>query len=411
MNRNRNIKLLIAFSFMMISCPMALHAEQTLIPTYIDATSTLGEAYVPANIQDYNLETAWVEGAEGNGLGETVRYHLPEGTVLTGGEICPGYQKSEDLFYKNAAPFALQISSGDVSERIFCSYAANSWLGDDNGKHRFVFENPIVSDGIVKVKILDVREGWMYEDTCISELKFFGYTAGNEAGYQSGDNGWNDSGDGTWDSQTQNGEWSPNGNNKDGNNYTSDPEMISPEWISQFHLSGLAYRVYDLHSAGPALQEGTVYADDLSIEDMAFLLYWYQYSCGDPRIGQAGNEYHCAYIPDMQEIAGELFGEENEQEVYDMFEDRYASYTEGELIYMNSTGDFGDAGSWYFEAPDEVWTEDDDAIVISGRVMVWNSNAQTYIHNDMYTARYYQNETYWEGQPLTFRLDWVQVGY
>ena len=47
---------------------------------------------------------------------------------------------------------------------------------------------------------------------------------------------------------------------------------------------------------------------------------------------------------------------------------------------------------------------------ISGAVMEWNSNMQSYIHSRNYTAYFIQNETTYPGQQQTFRFYEVYVG-
>ena len=87
-------------------------ADEPLRATSITASSTLEDGvhnYTTYSLSDYNSSTAWVENVPGNGIGETLTYEFPAGTVLTGGVIYTGYQKSHDTFYRNSAPTRLQI--------------------------------------------------------------------------------------------------------------------------------------------------------------------------------------------------------------------------------------------------------------------------------------------------------------
>lgn len=354
-----------------LSAPSA--AEQILIPIYVDASSTLqvsGYNYSPLNIQDFNCETAWTEGVKGTGIGEELYLHITEGTVITGGLIYPGYQKSEDLFYKNAAPNSIRISSGGKGEVQIFQTAANIFYGQNGEGYYFEMASPIVSDGVVTISIEGVRPGWKYEDTCISELRLYGEIPGQD----------------------------PSG--------TQD---MGQDNLLSHHLSGMAQQVYTLHGGYNYPIDDTIYSGDLSFEEQAFLLYWYQYNVEDPRIGEAAGGYNVAYSYDMREITKELFGENYIDEIYALFKEKYVESSSGELVYMSGTGDFGDAGSYYFEAPDQVWAEG-ERIAVSGRIMGWNANMSSYVHVSQYTAFYYPNETWYENQLQTFRFSEVRVG-
>jgi hypothetical protein len=98
--------------------------------------------------------------------------------------ISPGYYKSEDLFSKNSAPSRITISSGGSYCTIDMDYAAGNysyaWYG-------YLFDLPeqVESNGTVRVSIDSARSGWLYEDTCISELHFLGVK--DAASYDYGD--------------------------------------------------------------------------------------------------------------------------------------------------------------------------------------------------------------------------------
>ena len=64
-------------------------------------------------IDDDDLTTAWMEGADGHGNGEYVDIYTDPYTVVTGGIIYPGFYQDEDLFYKNNAPKMLYIRAGE----------------------------------------------------------------------------------------------------------------------------------------------------------------------------------------------------------------------------------------------------------------------------------------------------------
>ena len=127
----------------LLFCAVPIYAEK-LVPGYIMASSTLiepGYDHSAWLVQDYDTSTAWTEGAPGNGLGESLYMETDRYAVITGGVICTGYCRSEDLFYKNGAPTRIYIHSGNQEaddynltlkmtqsvERIIKKYPEN-WL-------------------------------------------------------------------------------------------------------------------------------------------------------------------------------------------------------------------------------------------------------------------------------------------
>ena len=170
--------------------------------------------YSAYQLFDKNLTTAWVEGVNGNGIGEYVligrNNDLPDKIHINN-----GYQKTESLYYKNNRPKTLKLSlyvayhlPGDVTElgKMYqCLQYPDSiiiHLNDKMGTQ--VFELPfdikkvksIKSTGdadfakefeervdefiehehyfgyIIKLEIVDVYKGSQWDDTCISDLWF-----------------------------------------------------------------------------------------------------------------------------------------------------------------------------------------------------------------------------------------------
>ena len=346
-----------------------------LLADTITASSTLedgsGFNYSADCLQDYNSNTAWVEGVQGNGIGEFLTFTFPEGTVITGGVIYTGYQKSADLLFANSAPAAFCVESGSRREALFLDSYADTFLGNEKEGYLFRFDEPIVPEnGVVTVTITSVRPGWKYEDTCISEFRFTGY---------------NDVSDAAGPSDL----------------YLSDSALGE--------MRGFCQRVCDT-CMGNDYYEGTIRAEDLTAQQQAFLLYWYQYCIEDYRICLTeSGEWHTASKADLGMILQEMFGTALKSDALPVFLTDYAEGEENGLVRMAASGDFGDAGSWYFDQADDYWMEG-DLIGISGRVMGWNSNAESYVHQDMYTG-YLSYTPSDDGRKRAFRLDHVTVGF
>ena len=165
--------------------------ETELVPSSITASSELEPyysalppyplyTYYGSYIDDGDLDTAWNEGVDGSGAGEYLELAFPAGTKLTGGIIYPGFYSTEELFYQNNAPALLEISSGGTAVTVDMGSSAQTWQAGFTG-FDFRLEPEIVSDGTVRVTIREIRKGNTYDDTCISELHFYGFPAAGSA--------------------------------------------------------------------------------------------------------------------------------------------------------------------------------------------------------------------------------------
>lgn len=133
----------------------------------VSASSYLSEEnikHVPDRIMDGDTTTAWVEGVDGNnGEGESITFTFGDLYTVSGIKIWNGYQKSEDLYYKNARPAELELEFSDGStERISLQDIAS-------GFQEFALARHVTS--YVKVKIISTYAGSKYEDTVISEIE------------------------------------------------------------------------------------------------------------------------------------------------------------------------------------------------------------------------------------------------
>lgn len=132
----------------------------------VTASSYLSEKnikHVPDLIMDGDTTTAWVEGVDGNGEGESITFTFGDLYAVSDIKIWNGYQKSEDLYYKNARPAELELEFSDGStERI-------SLQDTSSGFQEFALERHVTS--YVKLKIISTYEGSKYEDTVISEIE------------------------------------------------------------------------------------------------------------------------------------------------------------------------------------------------------------------------------------------------
>lgn len=134
-------------------------------------------SYEGNNAHDLRYDTAWVEGVEGPGIGETLTYVFSNkcpriNTVL----IHNGYIKNQDVWIKNNRAKTLELSiNGKPTARLA--------LNDTRAEQSFDLKALGVgllgrrADGeplILTFKILNVYPGTTYDDTAISEIYFDG---------------------------------------------------------------------------------------------------------------------------------------------------------------------------------------------------------------------------------------------
>jgi hypothetical protein len=158
------------------------------------------------NLFDGNFQTAWVEGAKGQGIGEAVYLSIPYNYKII--NIFNGFGKSMALYKNNSRPKRIkltcyagispeghvtEIAEGYISKKFPKEYsldlddkfAVQSFPFQFFGKELKDFQDKYVDDykktsstpishvkTILKIEIAEVYKGAKYEDTCISEIFF-----------------------------------------------------------------------------------------------------------------------------------------------------------------------------------------------------------------------------------------------
>lgn len=150
-----------------------LHAEQATATSFLKGNwNKYEENYHPNYVLDDDPKTAWVEGVEGDGVGESLT--IPLSTLWSARAvrlvIFNGYQKSAALLGANAAPKQLTVTvhgPGGVE-------TARQQLSLERKMGPQSFDIP-VSGGLTDVVLtLDsVHPGAKYGDTCLSDVQVF----------------------------------------------------------------------------------------------------------------------------------------------------------------------------------------------------------------------------------------------
>lgn len=142
------------------------------------ASSSLPGGYSPRKAHDFSITTAWVEGAEGDGVGEYLQYTFKGNCPrITKVQILNGYVKSEStwrnngrvkklLMYYNHKPYAVLNLEDSRSLQIFD-------VGVLGFRESFI-ETGEPETWTLTFEILEVYPGEKYQDTAISDLYFDG---------------------------------------------------------------------------------------------------------------------------------------------------------------------------------------------------------------------------------------------
>lgn len=128
--------------------------------------------YHPENLYDGDTSTAYVEGTDGDGIGEMVRFYFGIDDdrctyPITRIKVWPGYQKSKEVFENNSVPTLLEFYFTDGS-MVDCEVPEN-YRGD--GPISISLPKPVLATGCTML-IADAVSGKKYNDCCISEIEF-----------------------------------------------------------------------------------------------------------------------------------------------------------------------------------------------------------------------------------------------
>jgi eukaryotic-like serine/threonine-protein kinase len=129
----------------------------------VQSSSALSDEYNPGNTRDDRIETAWVEGATGAGVGEWVAFTFQPQTIQFV-EIYPGYGKSSELFYANNRLKRATLIFSDGTR-------ASVQLFDQMRMQTVVLQKGVRASSL-RLIIEEVYPGTKYEDTVIAEINW-----------------------------------------------------------------------------------------------------------------------------------------------------------------------------------------------------------------------------------------------
>lgn len=128
-------------------------------------TGKSGTVYGAAFLSDGDTSTPWEEGVEGDGIGEQITYTPEAGTKIQAIRIYPGNGRSDSAFQENNRPKTIVLEIDGKKQT----------LNFDDAGHFYTFSSKKpVAAGEVKLIIDSVYQGSKWQDTCISEVEFYG---------------------------------------------------------------------------------------------------------------------------------------------------------------------------------------------------------------------------------------------
>lgn len=144
------------------SADYLVKASSTLSSEHSEATRKKLD-YSAGMLRDWDSRTAWVEGREDDGIGESVILTLPTPKVLTSLTLANGYQESQELWLANNRIAKLKITLN--GEHTFTTP-----LGDEMGEWVIplnAYQEPVQT---IRMEITEVHRGTQFRDTAISGI-------------------------------------------------------------------------------------------------------------------------------------------------------------------------------------------------------------------------------------------------
>jgi hypothetical protein len=132
--------------------------------------------YLPKNAHDFDHESAWVEGAQGQGIGEWIEYEFAGACPrVTGVKILAGYVKSKTAYESNSRPKYIKVYYRSKPICILDLQDVRGMQEFDLEKFGpFGYHDSEKPAWRLRFEIIDVYPGTKYQDTAISELEFDG---------------------------------------------------------------------------------------------------------------------------------------------------------------------------------------------------------------------------------------------
>jgi hypothetical protein len=138
--------------------------EGSIIWENVTASSTL-ENYYLASILDNSLETGWVEGDSGDGIGQWIMFESSEEVIIDKLAIYNGYHKSEKHYKTNNRVKTFLVTTSNDEPFLLT-------IDDEMKLIEIPFDVPIKTN-FIKLEIIKVYNGSEFKDTVISGIQLY----------------------------------------------------------------------------------------------------------------------------------------------------------------------------------------------------------------------------------------------
>ena len=124
--------------------------------------------YDPENAIDGDYRTAWVEGADGAGIGSWIELDFDGVHKINGIEISNGYKKEEGLYHRNLRIKKVRIYDSDGNSKVYTLH--DQFVGTD----RIDFDEPLETSSL-RLEIVSVYKDRQtkHMDTCLTDLSIY----------------------------------------------------------------------------------------------------------------------------------------------------------------------------------------------------------------------------------------------
>lgn len=154
-------------------CSWYCGAKVPIMTASSELVSQGDNSYSAQNAHDFNLNTAWCEGAKNDGIGECLTMTVDgnqEQLSITHFEIVNGYVKSEKLWHENSRVKKIRVMLNDTFFKTLNLEDSMEMQRFDIGVIPLNQDEDLVFDFIIE----EVYPGDKYHDTAITELELDG---------------------------------------------------------------------------------------------------------------------------------------------------------------------------------------------------------------------------------------------
>ena len=146
----------------------------------LDVESSDNATYYSENLYDSNYKTAWVEGVEGNGVGETISLKLDGTHKISRLIVYNGFLKTKRRYAINGKVATALIDYGNGNHELYNLNIMDVPEEDVDFEPYGMGETEIIPGGDyetdeITITIMGAQAGSKYSDTAISEIEVFGY--------------------------------------------------------------------------------------------------------------------------------------------------------------------------------------------------------------------------------------------